>query len=85
MARTGTRTSTEHSTETHQHDRSGDSSALMAAIPVPDPHSSKRSEEARFRLAAVILFVCILSFVLQTEMTKFVQSSMGYQKPYFIL
>ncbi|KAF9430079.1 hypothetical protein BGZ94_008443, partial [Podila epigama] len=39
----------------------------------------------RLKLASAILFVCILSFVLQTELTKFVQTSMGYHKPYFIL
>ncbi|KAF8974874.1 hypothetical protein BGZ46_009643 [Entomortierella lignicola] len=38
-----------------------------------------------FRVAAFILFICILSFVLQTELAKFVQTSMGYHKPYFIL
>ncbi|KAF9437802.1 hypothetical protein BGZ76_011044 [Entomortierella beljakovae] len=45
----------------------------------------KDEETKRFRLATIILFICILSFVIQTELTKFVQTSMGYQKPYFIL
>ncbi|KAF9111962.1 hypothetical protein BGX27_004183 [Mortierella sp. AM989] len=42
-------------------------------------------ETKQFQIAAVILFICIIAFVLQTELTKFVQTSMGYQKPYFIL
>ncbi|KAF9339313.1 hypothetical protein BGZ91_006363 [Linnemannia elongata] len=56
------------------------------ALPIEDgPHDSHFADTKRFRLASIILFVCILSFVLQTELTKFVQTSMGYHKPYFIL
>ncbi|KAG0290529.1 hypothetical protein BGZ96_005992 [Linnemannia gamsii] len=56
------------------------------AIPIEDgPDDRLLADAKRFRLASIILFVCILSFVLQTELTKFVQTSMGYHKPYFIL
>ncbi|KAF9936326.1 hypothetical protein BGZ65_002535 [Modicella reniformis] len=44
-----------------------------------------QAEARRFKLATLILFVCILSFLLQAELTKYLQTSMGYQKPYFIL
>ncbi|KAI1319923.1 hypothetical protein EDD11_002598 [Mortierella claussenii] len=50
-----------------------------------DSEGREHADAKRLRLASAILFVCILSFVLQTELTKFVQTSMGYQKPYFIL
>lgn len=59
-----------------------DTSPLVATDP---DRLQPRSDAARFRIAAVILCVCIISFVLQTELTKIVQTSMGYQKPYFIL
>ncbi|KAG0210892.1 hypothetical protein BGX33_004622 [Mortierella sp. NVP41] len=49
------------------------------------PDDRHQAEAKKFRTASIILFVCILSFVLQTELTKFVQTSMGYHKPYFIL
>ncbi|KAF9152196.1 hypothetical protein BG015_005651 [Linnemannia schmuckeri] len=56
------------------------------AIPIEDgPDDRHLANPKRFRLASIILVVCILSFVLQTELTKFVQTSMGYHKPYFIL
>ncbi|KAG0353367.1 hypothetical protein BC939DRAFT_458457 [Gamsiella multidivaricata] len=49
-------------------------------------HKAGQEDKAKqSRMASVILLFCILSFVLQTELTKFVQTSMGYQKPYFIL
>ncbi|KAG9066223.1 hypothetical protein KI688_001444 [Linnemannia hyalina] len=55
-------------------------------IPIEDgPNDSHFADAKRFRLASIILFVCIFSFVLQTELTKYVQTSMGYHKPYFIL
>ncbi|KAG0329791.1 hypothetical protein BG004_002268 [Podila humilis] len=51
-----------------------------------DSDNNERKDHARrFKLASAILCLCILSFVLQTELTKFVQTSMGYHKPYFIL
>ncbi|KAG0378828.1 hypothetical protein BGX24_002679 [Mortierella sp. AD032] len=56
------------------------------AIPIEDgPDDRHHADAKRFRMASIILFVCILSFVMQTELTKFVQTSMGYHKPYFIL
>ncbi|GJJ77938.1 solute carrier family 35, member F5 [Entomortierella parvispora] len=75
----------------------GTSGHRTAASPTSPPASSRASEHAaelesrrhdaakRFRLAMAILCICIVSFVLQTELARFVQTSMGYQKPYFIL
>ncbi|KAF9571788.1 hypothetical protein EC968_010659 [Mortierella alpina] len=61
-------------------------SGAIAIEPEEEDHEERQhSESKRFQMASVILFICILSFVLQTELTKFVQTSMGYQKPYFIL
>ncbi|KAF9286197.1 hypothetical protein BGZ68_003142 [Mortierella alpina] len=58
----------------------------VAIEPEEEDHEERQhTESKRFQMASVILFICILSFVLQTELTKFVQTSMGYQKPYFIL
>lgn len=37
------------------------------ALPIEDgPHDSHFADTKRFRLASIILFVCILSFVMQT-------------------
>ncbi|KAG0040204.1 hypothetical protein BGZ82_004449 [Podila clonocystis] len=63
-------------------------SSIRTAEPAQeDEHDSdeRKEHDRRFKIASVILFICILSFVLQTELTKFVQTSMGYHKPYLIL
>ncbi|KAI9303457.1 hypothetical protein BJ944DRAFT_204354 [Cunninghamella echinulata] len=36
-------------------------------------------------VATIMLIICIISFVLQTELAQFVQKTSSYQKPYFIL
>ncbi|GAA5809900.1 hypothetical protein MFLAVUS_003315 [Mucor flavus] len=36
-------------------------------------------------LATVMLAICIISFVLQTELAQYVQKTTSYSKPYFIL
>ncbi|KAK3808301.1 MAG: hypothetical protein J3Q66DRAFT_354476 [Benniella sp.] len=66
---------------------SNDTSPLVATSEHQHHHQDHGTlaEARRFRRAALILGVCIVSFVLQTELTKFLQTSMGYQKPYFIL
>ncbi|KAF9380160.1 hypothetical protein CPB97_008522 [Podila verticillata] len=62
------------------------SSIRTAELAEEAQDSDERKEhDRRFKIASVILFICILSFVLQTELTKFVQTSMGYHKPYLIL
>lgn len=36
-------------------------------------------------LATVMLTICIITFVLQTELAQYVQKTTNYSKPYFIL
>ncbi|KAG0357245.1 hypothetical protein BG005_003811 [Podila minutissima] len=63
-------------------------SSIRTAEPSQDEeHDSDERKEhnRRFKIASVILCICIFSFVLQTELTKLVQTSMGYHKPYLIL
>lgn len=44
-----------------------------------------RSGKSRSLMAALMLTICIASFVLQTELAQYVQRTTNYQKPYFIL
>ncbi len=48
------------------------------AVEVPPPGNRKLA-------AAGILCICVAAFVIQTELTQFVQLTMQYQKPFFLL
>ncbi|KAI9027106.1 hypothetical protein CLU79DRAFT_23522 [Phycomyces nitens] len=57
------------------------------AVPIndrPDSPGSIRTS-SRSVIATVMLTICIVSFVLQTELAQYVQQTTDYQKPYFIL
>lgn len=41
--------------------------------------------KSRSVLATVMLTICIITFVLQTELAQYVQKTTNYSKPYFIL
>jgi hypothetical protein len=41
--------------------------------------------KSRSMLATVMLTICIITFVLQTELAQYVQKTTNYSKPYFIL
>lgn len=64
------------------------SSPTYHAVPVNDSATIAEQPPQRRRrsfLAAVMLGVCIVSFVLQTELAQYVQRTTNYSKPYFIL
>ncbi|ORY94111.1 hypothetical protein BCR43DRAFT_495881 [Syncephalastrum racemosum] len=69
------------------------SSPTYHAVPVNDRGTlTERQEQQRQSprrrrsfLAAAMLGVCIVSFVLQTELAQYVQRTTNYSKPYFIL
>ncbi|KAK4517725.1 uncharacterized protein ATC70_001067 [Mucor velutinosus] len=44
-----------------------------------------KPRKSRSVLATVMLTICIITFVLQTELAQFVQKTTNYSKPYFIL
>lgn len=41
--------------------------------------------KSRSVLATAMLAICIITFVLQTELAQYVQKTTNYSKPYFIL
>ncbi|KAI8339327.1 hypothetical protein BD560DRAFT_450839 [Blakeslea trispora] len=44
-----------------------------------------RHKQSRSVLATIMLAICIITFVLQTELAQYVQKTTQYSKPYFIL
>jgi hypothetical protein len=44
-----------------------------------------KEKASQTTLATVMLTVCIITFVLQTELAQYVQKTTNYSKPYFIL
>lgn len=57
---------------------------------VPDNEQSPTSptfqpRKSRSVLATAMLALCIITFVLQTELAQYVQKTTSYSKPYFIL
>lgn len=59
---------------------------------VPSDEQQPRSPSPTFKprksssvLASVMLTICIICFVIQTELAQFVQKNTDYSKPYFIL
>ncbi len=44
-----------------------------------------KEKASQTTLATVMLTVCIIAFVLQTELAQYVQKTTNYSKPYFIL
>lgn len=46
---------------------------------------SFKPRKSRSLLATVMLTICIITFVLQTELAQYVQKTTDYSKPYFIL
>ncbi|KAI8378243.1 hypothetical protein EDC96DRAFT_494051 [Choanephora cucurbitarum] len=53
--------------------------------PLRSPAIQYRHKQSRSVLATVMLTICIITFVLQTELTQYVQKTTQYSKPYFIL
>lgn len=49
------------------------------------PSNEANNKTSQSLLATVMLIVCIVSFVLQTELAQYVQKTTDYSKPYFIL
>ncbi|KAI9480619.1 MAG: hypothetical protein EXX96DRAFT_187125 [Benjaminiella poitrasii] len=47
--------------------------------------TTTRKRESRSILATVMLTICIITFILQTELAQYVQKTTSYSKPYFIL
>jgi hypothetical protein len=41
--------------------------------------------KSRSFIGSVMLTICIISFVIQTELSQYVQRTTNYSKPYFIL
>ncbi|KAI8376062.1 uncharacterized protein BYT42DRAFT_573290 [Radiomyces spectabilis] len=62
-------------------------SATYQTVPVDDQPlpATDRPKRSRSLVATFMLAVCIISFVLQTELAQYVQKTTSYQKPYFIL
>lgn len=57
-------------------------------VPVEDQPTSVplfQPRKSRSVLATVMLTICIITFVLQTELAQYVQKTTNYSKPYFIL
>ncbi|KAI8968525.1 hypothetical protein BDF20DRAFT_896870 [Mycotypha africana] len=46
---------------------------------------TKKPARSRPMLAGIMLAICIIAFVIQTELAQYVQRSTNYAKPYFIL
>ncbi|KAI8138552.1 hypothetical protein BJV82DRAFT_630316 [Fennellomyces sp. T-0311] len=63
------------------------SSPTYHAVPVSDTPSTPTlaPRKGRNMLAGLMLAICVVSFVLQTELAQYVQRTTNYQKPYFIL
>ncbi|KAI9250901.1 hypothetical protein BDA99DRAFT_522178 [Phascolomyces articulosus] len=64
------------------------SSPTYHSVPVNDIPASPTLQpirRGRSMLAAVMLAICIVSFVLQTELAQYVQRTTNYHKPYHIL
>ncbi|KAI9320224.1 hypothetical protein BX666DRAFT_1920657 [Dichotomocladium elegans] len=65
------------------------SSPTYHAVPVHDIDAASSTHQQRHRprslMAGMMLAICILSFVLQTELAQYVQQTTNYQKPYFLL
>ncbi|KAI9477123.1 hypothetical protein BDB00DRAFT_859317 [Zychaea mexicana] len=65
------------------------SSPTYHAVPVSDIPSSATTiapiKRGRSMLAALMLAICVVSFVLQTELAQYVQRTTNFSKPYFIL
>ncbi|KAI8096521.1 uncharacterized protein BX664DRAFT_324178 [Halteromyces radiatus] len=64
------------------------SSPTYRSVPLDDTPTSavvKVRKQSKSFVAAVMLIICIISFVLQTELAQYVQKTSNYQKPYFIL
>ncbi|KAG2207989.1 hypothetical protein INT46_010355 [Mucor plumbeus] len=56
-------------------------------VPVEDQPTSVplfQPRKSRSVLATVMLTICIITFVLQTELAQYVQKTTNYSKPYFI-
>lgn len=49
------------------------------------PTFEPRRKSRQSLLATVMLTICIITFVLQTELAQYVQKTTNYSKPYFIL
>ena len=65
------------------------SSPTYHSVPINDISNSPTLQQpikrGRSMLAAVMLAICIVSFVLQTELAQYVQRTTNYHKPYLIL
>ncbi|KAG2224249.1 hypothetical protein INT45_000280 [Circinella minor] len=65
------------------------SSPTYHSVPINDISTSPTLQQpikrGRSMLAAVMLGICIISFVLQTELAQYVQRTTNYHKPYLIL
>ncbi|KAI8641661.1 hypothetical protein BD408DRAFT_202959 [Parasitella parasitica] len=62
--------------------------ASYHTVPVEDQRTSVplfQPRKSRSVLATVMLTICIVTFVLQTELAQYVQKTTNYSKPYFIL
>ncbi|OBZ83981.1 hypothetical protein A0J61_07968 [Choanephora cucurbitarum] len=53
--------------------------------PPRSPTIQYRHKQSRSVLATAMLTICIITFVLQTELAQYVQKTTQYSKPYFIL
>ncbi len=62
---------------------------LSSTLPIERETSiqimAKRKRKSRSILATLMLTICVITFVLQTELTQYVQKTTSYSKPYFIL
>ncbi|KAI8881905.1 hypothetical protein K501DRAFT_187956 [Backusella circina FSU 941] len=59
--------------------------ASYHTVPGSDTNPSFQPKASRSFLATVMLGICIVSFVLQTELAQYVQKNTNFSKPYFIL
>ncbi|KAG1124530.1 hypothetical protein G6F42_009543 [Rhizopus arrhizus] len=62
--------------------------ASYHTVPAEDQPTSVplfQPRKSRSVLATVMLTICIITFVLQTELAQYVQKTTNYSKPYFIL
>jgi hypothetical protein len=59
--------------------------ASYHTVPGSDASPTFQPKASRSFLASVMLGICIVSFVLQTELAQYVQKNTNFSKPYFIL
>ncbi|KAI8068300.1 hypothetical protein BC940DRAFT_299632 [Gongronella butleri] len=61
------------------------SAATYHALPLNEQGTVQVRTYSKSFIASVMLTICIISFVLQTELAQYVQKTSSYHKPYFIL